>query len=222
MASNGARAVDRRIIAGLVVAALCGASLVGALVRGHAAGTTVASARMTTLRPAQLPPKCSTVTLTADADTYINQGVPGTNYGTANPLSVLARNNANHRTLISFTLPTAPTGCTLGSATLRLNHTTATAGRTIAAYRAGAAWAEGTVTWTSHTAAPVGTPVNGTATSGAMTWTVTALVQSMYAGPNHGFLLRDTVETGAGNTNYLQQFTSREGTTKPQLDLAWQ
>ena len=55
-----------------------------------------------------------------------------------------------------------------------------------------------------------------------MAWTVTTHVQAMFAGPNHGFLLRDTAETGPGNTNYLQQFTSRETATKPQLELQWQ
>ena len=223
MASNGPRHLaDRRILAGLVVAVLCGATLLGGVMRGHAAGTSVAAGRMTTLRPSQLPPKCSTVTLTADADTYISQGASGTNYGTGSVLSVFARNNANHRTLISFSLGTAPAGCTLAAAILRVDNGAATTGRTISAYRAGAAWSETTVTWTSHTAAPVGTPVDVAAAGGTMAWTVTAHVQAMFAGPNHGFLLRDTAETGPGNTNYLQQFTSRETATKPQLELQWQ
>jgi hypothetical protein len=223
MAWNGARnPIDRRILAGLIVAALCAATAIGTVGRGHAAGTSVAAGRMTTLRPAQLPPKCSTVTLTASADTFIDQNAPGSNYGSAALLEVLARNNANRRALIQFTLPTAPTGCTLASATLRINNAAATTGRTISAYRAGMAWTEGTVTWTSHTAAPAGTAVNAAAASGSMTWTVTAHVQAMYAGSNHGFLLRDATESGPGNTNYLQQFTSRDGATKPQLDLQWQ
>ena len=223
MASHGPRhLVDRRIVAGVVVV-LCGASLLSAVVRGHAAGTPVAAGRMTTLRPAQLPPKCNTVTLTADADTYIDQVLVDANYGTQDPLSVLARNNANHRTLISFPLGVAPSGCTLTSATLRVHNAAATTGRTIAAYRAGMAWTETTVTWASHTAAPAGTAVNRAAAAGTMTWTVTALVQSMYAGSNFGFVLRDTTETGQGNTNYRQQFTSRESATnKPVLELVWQ
>lgn len=222
MASNGARQVDRRILAGLVVAALCAATLMGAVARGHAAGTTVAAQQMTTMRPSQLPPKCSPMTLIADADTYIDQGATGANYGDVGTLSVFARNNANHRTLIHFALPAAPAGCTLASATLLVNNASATTGRTIAAYAAGAAWSEMSVTWANHTAAPTGTAVNVAASAGTMSWPVTALVQSMYAGSNDGFLLRDTSESGNNKTNYLQQFTSREGTTKPQLELQWQ
>ena len=225
MASHGPRhLVDRRIVAGLVVVLLCGGTLLIGVVRGHAGGMSVVAGRMTTLRPAELPPKCSTVTVTvtADADTYISQGATGSNYGGLGTLSVYARNNQNHRALIHFALPAAPTGCTLTSATLRVNNASATAGRTIAAYAAGEAWSETTVTWASHTALPTGTPVDVAAATGTMSWTVTALVQSMYAGTNHGFLLRDTAETGGGNTNNVQQFTSREGATKPQLELQWQ
>lgn len=222
MASNGARQADRRILAGLVVVVLCAAGLVGSGVRGHAAGTSVAAGRMTTLRPSQLPPKCSTVTVIAEADTYISQGATGSNYGGLSTLSVYANNNKNHRTLIRFALPAAPTGCTLGSASLLVNNGSATTGRTIAVQAAGAAWDEYTVTWANHTAAPTGTAVDLAAASGTMSWPVTALVQGMYAGSNYGFILRDTSESGGGNTNYLQQFTSRETSTKPQLELRWQ
>lgn len=222
MASNGARqAADRRILAGLAVAALFAVVVAAGAVRGHAAGTPVASGRISTFRPAQLPPKCSTVTVTADADTYINQEATTTSYGSLSTLAVRARNGGNYRALIHFALPAAPTGCTLASATLRVNNASATTGRVISALAAGQAFTE-TTTWAQHTAAPTGTAVNVNAAAGSMAWTVTTLVQSMYAGPNHGFVLKDATETGAGNTNYLQQFTSREGATKPQLDLQWQ
>lgn len=207
----------------MLVTAVCAATLLGAAVHGQAAGTTVVAGRMTTLRPSQLPPKCSTVTVVADADTYVNQGSPGTNYGSSTTLSVLSRNNANNRALIRFPLPAAPAGCTLGSATLRVRNGSATTGRTIVVNAVGSSWTESTVTWTSNNGNPSGTGVNASAVSGTMQWGVTALVQSMYAGANHGFVLRDSVEqNGGSNTNHLQLFSSRDTANTPELVLLWQ
>jgi large repetitive protein len=52
-----------------------------------------------------------------------------------------------------------------------------------------------------------------TSGTGWRQWTVTAQVQSMYAGANHGFLVRDATEGGGG---LEQGFHSREkGTDQP-------
>ena len=60
-----------------------------------------------------------------------------------------------------------------------------------------------------------------TATSNAqnvyLSWNVTTLVQEIYAGANHGFVVRDPVETQSG----WNQFIARQGTNPPKLDVTW-
>jgi hypothetical protein len=68
------------------------------------------------------------------------------------------------------------------------------------------------VTWGSQ---PATTGAAATVASGAgyREWTVTDQVQRMYAGSNHGFLIRDSAEGGSG---IEQAFHSREkGTDNP-------
>ena len=187
---------------------------------GHAAGVAVASARISTFRPSELPPACSApaTTLTASGDTWVNESAQTTSYGAATSMNVVARTGRNGRTLVTFTLPAAPAGCVLASATLRIFNSATAAGRQISAYRAGGAWSEAT-TWTNQPTA-AGTAVNATAAAGWMQWTVTAHVQTLYAGTNNGFLLRDSVE--GGGTLYTNQFSTREATSnQPQLVLTW-
>jgi large repetitive protein len=50
-------------------------------------------------------------------------------------------------------------------------------------------------------------------------WTVTAVVEAMYAGSNHGFMIRDSLDTGGGP----QGFDSREATgNRPQLVVTFE
>ena len=207
-----------------VIAALSAGA--GVAATGYAAGTSVASNRLSVFRPSALPPACSphSQTLTAVADTYINQSAVGTNYGSSTTLGVNGRVNQNQRTLVRFTLPTAPTGCTMASATLRMNASSFTTARTLNVFRAGSAWAEDTVTWTSWTAnasTSVGTAVTAASATGWVQWTVTTHVQSHYSGTNHGFVIRDSNETQNGQTP--QVFVSKEAAAnKPELVLQWQ
>jgi hypothetical protein len=185
---------------------------------GHAAGVPVTSGRLSTFRPTTLPPVCTSQTVVAAADTWVNEQSSKTNYSTSASLTVQARNSQNARTLLHFTLPTTPAGCTLTSATLRLNNTSAATGRTVQVFRAGAAWTDSAVTWATMPA-PAGTAVDAAAAVGWMQWTVTAHVQAMYTGSNNGFIVRDSSETG--NTIFTQSFDSMDGTNKPQLVLQW-
>lgn len=191
---------------------------------GHAAGVTVSSEPLSTFRPADLPPVCSSHTLTATADTWVNENKADANtaYGSATQLLVTARTNRNAWALVQFTLPAAPAGCTLTSATLTLNNTptTGSTGRTIQAYRASAAWSESTVTWTTKPTYVTGTVAQATSAAGSMQWTVTGHVESMYSGSNFGFILKDSVDN-AGTTAYTQQFDSRDQPIKPTLVLQW-
>lgn len=157
---------------------------------------------------------CGEQTATASADTYLDQQSPGSNYGSATDLYVRRHPNRNQRSLLRFPLPPIPDGCGVVGATLRLYAADAQAGQTLQAWAAASAWGEATATWGNQ---PGTTGSAATAPSGAgwVSFTVTAQVQGMYAGANHGFLVRDSTE--GSSPVRTQTFSSREGTTPPEL-----
>ena len=175
------------------------------------------------------PPSCTpgSQTVTADKDTWVYEGAPTTNgdalVGSNVDLFVQSRDGSRDaRALLSFPLPSIPAECSLSGATLRFYNEAPTSSRTIDVYQLGGAWNETTVTWntqpaTSGSAAQSVT----TSTAGYQTWTVTTQVSAMYAGTNHGFLVRDNSE-GSG-TQRLQTYRSREDTggTPPELVVSW-
>lgn len=157
-------------------------------------------------------------TVTATADSWLDQSSPATNKGTDSVLKITTKNpNLNSRAVVQYTLPSVPSGCTLTGATLRMYDGSPVAGRTLQALRNSATWTENGVTWTNQ---PVTTGGAATATTpaaaGWMTWNVLTHVQAMYSGNNYGFQVRDQTENGAG---VEQQFNSREGTNLPELVL---
>jgi hypothetical protein len=121
--------------------------------------------------------------------------------------------SSNLRALVRFSLPTVPTGCALQSATLRLYAASSRSGRTLEALRVNASWTEAGVTWATQPAA-TGAAITTASGSGYRQWAVTPMVEAMYAGANHGFLVRDATE----NQDAEQQFHAREkGENIPQL-----
>ncbi|PZF81772.1 right-handed parallel beta-helix repeat-containing protein [Jiangella anatolica] len=164
------------------------------------------------------PPVCTvqSVTLTAVADAWIDQGGPSSNKGADSILKVMSKANANLRALVRFDLPELAEGCAVTSATLRLNAASSRSGRTLQAVQVAAPWTENGVTWANQPAV-AGTPATTTSGTGWRTWTVTPQVTAMYtAGTEHGFLIRDASE----NNDHEQQFRSREaGSNPPQLVL---
>ena len=157
----------------------------------------------------------SPVTVTADADAAIREQQPTNNFGTATTLEVRSQNTGrNRRSLIHFTLPALPPGCTLVSASLRLFTVTLDAGDVYQAYAAGGGWSEDAVTWSTQP--PFGgTPATATTAAGWVSWTVTAQVTGMYAGANNGFVVKDRTE--GGTPPAMNAYSSREGATPPQL-----
>jgi diguanylate cyclase (GGDEF)-like protein len=97
------------------------------------------------------------------------------------------------------------------------------AGRTIDVYRASATWTSTSATWgMADRPAPAGTAVGAAAgTTGWHQWTVPALVTELYAGPDHGFLVKDRVDNaGPARTTVYDSLDS--GTVnRPQLVLTW-
>ena len=124
------------------------------------------------------------------------------------------------RSLVQFSLPSAPTGCTITSATLRLNAESYQSGRTIAVHRNSGSWAEGSVTWNSMPGY-TGTAVTTASAFGWLQWTVTDHVSAMYSGSNNGFLVKDYYEDDSGSNQETQRFTTRETSTDPELVITW-
>jgi hypothetical protein len=153
-------------------------------------------------------------TVQASADTYVDQGSPTSNFGTASNLFVRSNSSsANRRTLVRFNLPALPSGCSVRGAMLRLFSTAAVTGRTIAAYRAAASWTETGATWNNQPGT-TGAAANSASGTGWRTWDVASHVQAMYSGANDGFVLRDQTENAAANPQ--QTYQAREGTTNGQ------
>lgn len=157
---------------------------------------------------------CGRQTVTASVDTYVDQQSSGASYGSATELSVRRHPNRNRRTLVRFPLPPVPDGCGVVSATLRLSATDAQTGQTLQAWAAASAWDEGTATWQNQpgTSGSAATAPSG---YGWVSFEVTAQLEGMYAGANHGFVVRDATE--GSSPVRTQTFSSREGGAPPEL-----
>jgi hypothetical protein len=149
----------------------------------------------------------------------VDQGSRNNNNGNDSILKVQAKkSNSNMRALVRFDLPAAPQGCAVASATLRLYAASSTNGRTLQVFQLVGGWSEGSVTWNNQPET-TGAAVTTASGSGWRQWDVSALVEAMYAGANHGFLVRDAASNGNG---FEQQFHSREkGENVPQLVLTF-
>jgi hypothetical protein len=166
-----------------------------------------------------LPPQtCQEANATAAAaeDTWIEESSPAANHGEDSVLKVQSKAPSDDfRALVRFALPTdAPSGCVVESATLRLFAGSFAADRTLEAQQLGSGWAEHEVTWSNQPDA-TGPPALTSSALGYLEWNVTDQVRAMYAGVNHGFLIRDASE---GELGAEQQLYSREkGENPPEL-----
>lgn len=161
-------------------------------------------------------PGCTgTLRVTANQDSWVNQGDRNKNLGTDAVMKVTSKSGGNNtRALVHFPLPNVG-GCQVVDAELRMNSAGATVGRTIQALRVTGGWTESTVTWNNQptTTGPAALTVSGL---GILGWNVTTQVQAQYTGANDGFLFRDAVEGSAAGPE--QQHHAREkGELPPQL-----
>jgi serine/threonine protein kinase len=160
------------------------------------------------------------VTISASADTWIDQNSEGNNFGSDAILKVRSQgDNDNFRALVHFALPSVPQGCVVQYATLSLYAASWTDGRTLEAIRVSDAWSEDSVTWSSQPATSEDTATTGSG-SGYKLWDVTSMVQAMYSmDTEHGFLIRDAAEGGDGAE---QQYHSKEkGENPPRLVITY-
>ncbi len=158
-----------------------------------------------------------TRTIVANRDTWADEARKDTNFGSDTKLVVQSKKNQNNaRGFVGFALPTPPERCTVTSATLRLVTAAAgDAGRTLQVFRIEplATWSDATLTWSNQPAiVPAASPPSATSiASGALTWSVTTLVQAMYASsnPSNGLMVRDQAEEQPAGK--LQTYTSLQG-----------
>jgi large repetitive protein len=162
----------------------------------------------------------STVTVNPVADSWVLQSDAAKNNGGDSVLKVDSKSGGNARALLRFNFPAIPAGCDVISAKLRLYASSYKDGRTLQAYRLGATWTEGGITWGNQPAV-TGAAATTTSGFGYREWTVTSHVQAMYApNVNYGFLIRDAIENGGGLD---QAFNSREkgSDNPPQLVISY-
>lgn len=159
-------------------------------------------------------------TINATGDTYVDQLLAGTTFGSAATASAQSRSGRNRRMLVYFPMPPVPTGCSVTVATLRVFASVTNGTRTIEAWQVSTAWNEAVVTWTTQ---PARTGVAATSANGAgyESWTVTSLVTSMMASGNYGFQLKDQTEDAAAPGVAQIYATSEALTNIPQLDVTF-
>ncbi|MCW2701754.1 MAG: hypothetical protein JWQ45_3289 [Blastococcus sp.] len=158
------------------------------------------------------------------ADSTVNQAAPTTTAG-ADPYMIVASLSPanNRRAFVRFAMPSISAACTVTGATLRLYTDGADAGRTLGVYRVNPGaplWTEAGLTWNNQPAPTADTPATAVtvATTGYLSWNVTALARLVYTGANNGFLVRDQAEGGSGP---WQQYFARQNASPPKLDISW-
>jgi parallel beta-helix repeat protein len=159
----------------------------------------------------------TTVTRVAVADAWIADGLTS-NKGSDGDLAVEANPLTGHsRALVRFTLPSAgiPEGCVVEKAVLRLYTSSGTDGAKVEALRLTSSWSESQVVWSNQPGA-VGPAASAWSRDGYVQWNVTSQVETMFAGPDHGFQIRDPAE-GSEEGGAGHGFESREKGENPPL-----
>ena len=165
-----------------------------------------------------------TTTVTADADSYVDENSATTNFNSsadlkvqAPLLSIIGIDLGGERwTVVHFALPATPDLCTV-VAKLRLYASSATSGRPLQARALAAPWSETTVTW-NNLPAPTGTGVTITSGSGTgyREWTVT----SLFSVAANGFVVRDNGSAALLGPEQLYNYRLA-ASNRPQLVITY-
>jgi parallel beta-helix repeat protein len=157
-----------------------------------------------------------TVTLSAQADAWIDEDGPLSNKGSDSILMVRsAADGKNARALLRFAVPAAPAGCVVEFARLRIFASSGDPSSRLEAVRLAFGWSENLVTWSSQPQT-VGAAAVAWGGDGYVQWNVRSQVEDMLGSANHGFVIRDAAESAEAGGD--QSFHSREkGDEPPQL-----
>jgi hypothetical protein len=191
-----------------VVVCLAGAAALAMVGSAFAATFTVTTEKLTTANNAVT---LTTVTLTAVADTYADQGAATTNFGTATTLNVRSANASNRRSFVRFDLSAIPT-------------TAPTASRSYEADKVSATWTETALTWNVQPAAAAATATvaSGTTSNVVLSWNVKTDAAAFVTTPasNFGWRVKDVTENSA--TARLGIFNAREAASgRPTLVVVY-
>ena len=176
--------------------------------------------------------------LAASADTYIDDGDSGINYGDSTSLVIdhSGGDIGNVRALLQFDLGSIPAGATITGATLQLEATSNTGAFDINVYEVTEAWVEGSGNGTADAASwdarqpfvawstPGGTydptiiATLNTSLIGQHSWDITSLVTAWYGGStvNNGIIIGSP--DGGGD---VVTYDSSEGATPPTLVITY-
>jgi hypothetical protein len=167
------------------------------------------------------------LTLSAQADTYVDGGSNSSNYGADTSMFVDAEQSQPQRSFVMFDLSGIPGGSTVDAATLTLCYIQAAAqgtGRTHEVRLVTSSWSESAVTWDTQPAlsSTVTDSVVVPSSPQCLTFDVTADVQALIDGTaNWGWALSDqTIESGQ---HYVEYAARENGTAnvRPALDLTY-
>lgn len=224
----------RRGIQQVPALAVLALALAGAIVAGSSIGSAakldVASEHLTGFDgPTEVT--LSTCTITASADTYVDESAPLTPAGGATMVKVRSQQSANQRALVRFDLSgcSIPRNASVRGARLDLYVAIApTTNRSYSAHAAAAPWDEITTAWSNQPAASsVATSVvtTGTTAGTTLSWDVASDVAAFVSGAttNNGWLIADQSE-GAAAPGVGAEFTAREdasGAPHPTLVVSY-
>jgi acid phosphatase type 7 len=170
-----------------------------------------AVARRSHLYEAPIIQSTSTLTFSAEADAYVHQSNPHTNYGNATYLLVNGGNNPDVESFMRFTVNGA-TG-PIQSARVRVFITTNASANSPAAYSASNTWTESGITW-SNRPARMSNALDNKGSTQTNTW-VEYNVGSLVTG-NGTY----TVALVADSSDSIR-FSSREGSRPPELVITF-
>src|SRR5690349_15836606 len=151
------------------------------------------------------------LTFTPDADSYVKQGSPTTNYGTASSLQVNGVSNPGMESFIRFTV-TGVSG-SLQSARLRVYATTNGTKNGPAVYGTSTSWTETGITWNNRPAR-TSSAVDNKGSIGINSWAEYDVTSLVTGNGTFSFVLAADSSDGV-------RFSSRQGRHPPELVISF-
>jgi hypothetical protein len=217
-------------VARLLAALAMGGALL-ALSTASAATLDISTQRLTARSFASTVPT-QTCTLQAAHDTYVDEGSPTANFGSAISLVVQSAvdSSKNARTFVRFDLSACGfvSGSSIQAARVEMHLSAAPiADRTYRMRRLVDTWDEATLTWNTQPNSSLTATADvatGTTTGVTLTYDTTSDIRDFVSGAltNYGWRIEDTVE--GSSTTYRGEFRPREHTTageRPTLVISY-